>query len=396
MVIISWFSLLSKRQRYTLLGTILVMVVIVALGLRATAAIEEPTAETFTTEMPIRQITPEIGVTGRALARELKLDLEVPKGKPLKALGVSEEQLQHAVEHLLSHKDATLKYFVYVALSLFAVVFLTELGRPSGTDIKERKSWYPRAPYLLILLVSVVVCGFFLGKSPNPMEGFVKVLKSAVGLYPDPVIKVLAFLFFISLVVVGNKVICGWACPLGALQELIFSLPILRRVKRAKLRFGITNTVRALLFLVVLLLLFGIVGGRKGFVVYHYMNAFDLFNLGFDPISIPITIGVVLVVALAVYRPFCHFICPFGLISWLAEKLSVARVNVDQEKCTKCGACVKACPSEAAKGRVARNKLPADCFSCMRCLNVCPVDAIEYGVRKRRLAKDADPAEASE
>jgi NAD-dependent dihydropyrimidine dehydrogenase PreA subunit len=369
------------------------MVVTVALGLRATASIEEPATDTFTTDMPIQHIAREIGVTGRGLAKELKLDLDVPKKKPLKALGVSEEQLQHAVEHLVSHQDSILKYFVYIALSLFAVVFLTELGRPDGIDVKERKSWYPRAPYLVILLISVVVCGFLLGKSPNPMEGFVKVLKSAVGLYPDPVIKMLAFLFFMSLVVVGNKVICGWACPFGALQELIFSLPLLRHVKRAKLRFGITNAVRAALFLVMLLFLFGIVGGRKGFVVYHYVNPFNLFNLDFDPISIPITIAVVLIVALAIYRPFCHFICPFGLVSWVFEKLSVARVKVDHEKCTRCGACVKACPSEAAKGRVERKRLPADCFSCARCLNVCPVDAICYSVRKKGSTAAANPAD---
>ena len=360
------------------------MLAIAGVGLYLSKSSEEPATATFTTDMSIQQIAPKLGVTGRALARELGLDLEIPKKKPLVALEVSDEKLQHAVEHLLSHRDENLKYFVYAALVLGALVFLVRLGRPDGADVKQRKRWYPRVPYIVTLLISVTVCGFLLGKSPNPMEGAVKVFKSAVGLYPDPTVKVLAFLFFIALAIAGNKVICGWACPFGALQELIYSLPILRRVKRVKLRFWMTNTIRAVLFFIVLLFLFGIIGGRKGLVIYHYINPFNLFNLDFDPLSIAIAVGVVLAIALAVYRPFCQFICPFGLISWMAEKLSVCRVNVDQKKCTECGACIKACPLEAAKGRVERNRFPADCFSCARCLNVCPVDAIRYGPPRKR------------
>jgi ferredoxin len=384
MAIMSWFSLLSARQKSWLFGTVFVMLAIVGVGLYLTTSAEEPAPAAFTTDMSIQQVAPKLGVTGKALARELGLDLEIPKKKPLKALGVSDEKFQHAVEHLLSHRDANLKYFVYAALALGAVVFLVRLGRPDGAAVEQRKRWYPRAPYIVILLISVTVCGFLLGKSPNPMEGAVKVFKSAVGLYPDPTVKVLAFLFFIALAVAGNKVICGWACPFGALQELIYSLPILRRLKRVKPRFWMTNTIRAVLFLIVLLFLFGIIGGRKGLVIYHYINPFNLFNLDFDPVSIAITVGAVLAIALAVYRPFCQFICPFGLISWMAEKLSVCRVNVDQEKCTECGACIKTCPLEAAKGRVERKRFPADCFSCARCLNVCPVDAIRYGPPRER------------
>jgi ferredoxin len=355
------------------------MLAIVGAGLYLTTSAEEPAGASFTTDMSIQQIAPTLGVTGKALARELGLDLETPKKKPLKALGVTDDKLQHAVEHLLSHRDATLKYFVYAALVFGSVVFLVRLGRPDETDVKQRRLWYPRAPYIAVLLISVTVCGFLLGKSPNPMEGAVKVFKSAVGLYPDPMVKLLAFLFFIALAIAGNKVICGWACPFGALQELIYTLPILSRPKRVKLPFWLTNTVRAVLFFIVLLFLFGIVGGHKGLVIYHYINPFNLFNLDFDPVSIAIAVGAVLAIAFAVYRPFCQFICPFGLISWMAEKLSVCRVNVDQDKCTHCGACIKACPLEAAKGRVERKSFPADCFSCARCLNVCPVDAVRYG-----------------
>jgi len=354
------------------------MFAIIVLGILRSPAIESKESISFNIDMSIRDIVPELGVTGKSLARELELPLDVSKNKPVKTLGVTQEELDHAIEHILSHRDTVLKYYVFAALVLWGLVFLVRLGRPDGSDVKNRRDWYPRTPYIISLLLSVIVAGFLLGKSPNPMEALVKVFKSMVGLYPDPGIKLIAFGFFILLAVIGNKMICGWACPFGTLQELVYSIPILRRIKQKKLPFILTNTIRAGLFLFTLLFLFGIIGASKGFVIYHYINPFNLFNLDFESLSVLLTVIIALGGAFIIYRPFCQLICPFGFISWIAEKFSIYRIRIDQDKCTQCGACIKVCPLEAAKGRVAGNKLPADCFSCARCLNVCPVDAIQY------------------
>jgi len=374
----SWFSQISFKQRIWLFATVAGMFAIIVLGilLDSPSALKESIS--FNIDMSIRDIVPELGVTGKSLARELELPLDVSKNKPVRTLGVTQEELDHAIEHILSHRDTVLKYYVFAALVLWGLVFLVRLGRPDGSDVKNRRDWYPRTPYIISLLLSVIVAGFLFGKSPNPMEGLVKVFKSMVGLYPDPGIKVIAFGFFIILAVIGNKIICGWACPFGALQEIIYSIPILRRIKQKKLPFILTNTIRAGLFLFMLLFLFGIIGASKGFVIYHYVNPFNLFDLDFESLSILLTVIIALGGAFIIYRPFCQLICPFGFISWIAERFSIFRIRIDKDKCTQCGACIKVCPLEAAKGRVAGNKLPADCFSCARCLNVCPVDVIQY------------------
>lgn len=374
----SWFSQISFKQRIWLFATVVGMFAIIVLGILMDSPSKPKKLDNFNINMSIRDIAPKLGVTGKGLARELNLPLDVSKEKPLGALGITPEELQHATEHILSHRDTILKYYVYAALVLGGLVFLARLGRPDLSDVKHRSRWYPRTPYVLSLFLSVIVAGFLLGKSPNPMEAAVKIFKSMVGLYPDPIAKLFAFLFFIGLAVVGNKMICGWACPFGALHELIYSLPILRRIKQKKLPFILTNTVRAGLFLAMLLFLFGIIGGRKGFVIYHYINPFNLFNLDFETFSILLAVIIALLASFIIYRPFCRFICPFGLISWIAERFSIFRVRIDKDKCTQCGACIKACPLEAAEGRVDGKRLPADCFSCARCLNVCPVDAVQY------------------
>ena len=81
------------------------------------------------------------------------------------------------------------------------------------------------------------------------MEGAVKVFKSMAGLYPSVWEKVAAFLLFIGLAIVGNKLVCGWACPFGALQELLYSLPILKRInvrlaQNAGLEIGTTGAIK--------------------------------------------------------------------------------------------------------------------------------------------------------
>ena len=270
-----WFSLLSVKQRLWLILSVLIMAFIFSTVVIMNSSKKEMPLETFTTDMTLREIAPKLGVTGKALARELNLNLDISKIKTLRELGVKKEPLNHAVEHLLSHKDSALKYYIFAALVLWGIVFLFKLGRPEKSDIKNRCDWYPRTPYILSLFLSVIIAGFFLGKSPNPMEGLVKVFKSMIGLYPDPMVKIVAFGFFIMLAVIGNKMICGWACPFGALQELFYSLPILRKIKQKKLPFILTNTIRAGLFFTVFLFMFGILGGRKGFIIYHYINPFN-------------------------------------------------------------------------------------------------------------------------
>jgi ferredoxin len=361
-----------------MVAIVLIIAIILGVGVVMNLPKEKTTSEIFTTDMSISDIAPKLEVTGKGLVRELVLSLDTPKKKPLSEFGISQEQLDHAVAHILSHSSTSLKYYVFAAIALFGLVYLTRFGRPDNANISERKLWYPRIPYITCLLAAVLVCGFVLGKSPNPMEGTVKVFKSMVGLYPSIIDKLLALIFFVILAIIGNKLICGWACPFGALQELIYSLPILRKVKRWKAPFWLTNTIRGGLFFVVLLLLFGVVGGRKGFVIYHYLNPFNLFNLDFDHWLILVTVFVFLGLAFFTYRPFCHLICPFGFVSWIAEQISLTRVKIDHDKCTDCGLCIKACPLHAAKGKVESKTFPADCFSCARCLNVCPADAIHY------------------
>ncbi|NMC19591.1 MAG: 4Fe-4S binding protein, partial [Thermogutta sp.] len=247
-----YLSRLSRAQIVWLVGSLIAAAAICGLGvaLQPRSRAEMPP---LTTAMTIRQMVPHLHTTGKALAKELNLPLNASKDRPVAELGVSQELLDAVAAHLAGHHGSIAKYFVFAALVLWGLVFLVRLGRPDGATNRERKIWYPRAPYIAALVLAVAVCGFALGKSPNPMEGAVKLFKAMVGLQPSVPATVGAFVFFVALATVGNKLVCGWACPFGALQELAYSLPILRRVKRWKVPFWCSNSVRTGLFLVMLL-----------------------------------------------------------------------------------------------------------------------------------------------
>ena len=330
-------------------------------------------------QLSIRQLAHANDVNGMALTHGLQLPLGVDKDTPVAALGISPAKLRDVLLHLKSEDAASLsflKYWLWPPLLLLALWWLRRGGR---LKVDGRGKAY--SPWVLrgALLLTVIVFGFWLGKAPNPMEGVVKVFKAEVGIYKDLPIKLLWLGYFSVLAVIGNKLICGWGCPFGALQELIYDLPVLRRLKEKKLPFAWTMTLRTLLFILFLLVLFGWLGGVKGAVIYHYVNPFNLFGFELALWTVACAVIVFLALSLFVYRPFCQLVCPFGWYSWFLERISLNAIRIDRQRCNGCGACARACPLQAAEGRVAGKACPADCFSCARCLRVCPQEAIHYG-----------------
>ena len=81
--------------------------------------------------------------------------------------------------------------------------------------------------------------------------------------------------------------------------------------------------------------------------------------------------------------PFDKKVLSFFLrIEWIAPKVNAPFVHMKKKKCTKCGLCMKQCPTGAisikksGKYKVAASK----CAMCMKCCYSCPQDAITFGI----------------
>ena len=58
-----WFSLLSTKQRAEMFVTVGVVAIIIAVGVFVNLPKEQTSSKTFTIDMPINKIAPEIGAT---------------------------------------------------------------------------------------------------------------------------------------------------------------------------------------------------------------------------------------------------------------------------------------------------------------------------------------------
>jgi polyferredoxin len=187
----------------------------------------------------------------------------------------------------------------------------------------------------------------------------------------------LVFLAFALMTFIGVKLVCGWGCPVGTLQELLYRLPLLGSLKKKRIPFWISNSIRVLFFAFFLIFLLGLFFGWKDQSLYRYFNPFKLFEWNFR-VTAPIFVILIFGLSLIHYRPYCMFVCPFGLFSWLIQDVSIFKIRVNQDTCLDCGKCGRACPTGAAGGILEGKTFKADCFSCARCLNACPNDSLEY------------------
>ena len=146
-----------------------------------------------------------------------------------------------------------------------------------------------------------------------------------------------------------------------------------------KIPFAVSNSIRILVFL--LTVIFSV------FFTFDIIDVIDPFKI-FKPSVIGIVtgifIGITLIASLFVYRPWCHFFCPFGLAGWIVEQVSIFKIRVDRALCINCNKCVVACPSNAMKRILDNKKIRMDCFSCSSCIESCPVKAISFSAGKKK------------
>lgn len=182
---------------------------------------------------------------------------------------------------------------------------------------------------------------------------------------------------------------CGWACPFGLLQELMYKIKSPKwRIPRF-LTYGKYLVLAATVILLPLLVMDEFGMGQTWFckwicpagtlgagVPLAILNPGIRGQLGLL-FTWKMTLAVIFLIWMTISkRPFCRVICPLGAILGLFNRVSLWRMQVDDEKCIRCDTCRTHCPVDI---RVYEAPNSPECVRCLKCRDVCPCGAVGYG-----------------
>jgi len=185
-----------------------------------------------------------------------------------------------------------------------------------------------------------------------------------------------------------GRIPCGWLCPFGFFQELLYKIP------SAKIRIPrFLSIFRYLVLVAMVVLLPAIVLDEFGYGQTWFCKWFcpaGTLEAGIPLVALngnirsqvgflfswKMAILVLFVVWMAFsQRPFCRTACPLGAILGLFNKTSIFRMVVNEESCKKCNNCSKNCPMGLKPNE---NPNSPDCIRCLQCLDSCQYGTIDY------------------
>jgi ferredoxin len=137
-----------------------------------------------------------------------------------------------------------------------------------------------------------------------------------------------------------GRTFCAAVCPLGAAQELVAVRPV-----------NVPSWLdQALGLLCYIYLGAGVLFAATGtaFVVCRY-DPFVGFFRRTGGVNMLVLGGCFLVVGIFIGRPYCRYLCPYGVILGIISKASKWHAKIPPDNCIQCRLCEEACPYGAIR-----------------------------------------------
>lgn len=208
--------------------------------------------------------------------------------------------------------------------------------------------------------------------------------------------------FIVLIGMLWGRLVCGWLCPFGLIQDLLYRLPSPKFLLPLWTRYF----KYAILVFFVLLLPAALkdpiglgapyfckwlcpAGTLEAALPLSAVNTEIRGALGILFKWRMVWLLVILALAVTVKRSFCQVLCPLGAIYSLFNQLSIFTIRYDRSLCNMCGRCVEACYQRLPAYRVPNHP---ECIRCLKCLHSCPNGVISWKFALGNQRKDENLA----
>jgi NosR/NirI family transcriptional regulator, nitrous oxide reductase regulator len=156
--------------------------------------------------------------------------------------------------------------------------------------------------------------------------------------YAMPLSALLFFIIPLIFALLYGRVFCAGVCPLGAIQELTGFRPV-------RIHKSVEAVLASVPFIYLgLAVLFAATGSQ--FIICRYDPFVGIFRLD-APYTMIIFGALLLIVGIFVNRPYCRYLCPYGVLQNIFSRFSARHLTITPAECTNCRLCEECCPYDA-------------------------------------------------
>lgn len=156
--------------------------------------------------------------------------------------------------------------------------------------------------------------------------------------YALPVTVLAFFLLPLIYTLLFGRTFCAGVCPFGALQDLVSFKPVTMGVR--------LNTILGILPYIYLGLSVLYAATGTDFIICRYDPFVGIFRMNAS-FGMFVFAGTLLLSGVFIARPYCRFLCPYGVILNWMSRFSWKHLTITPAKCIQCRLCEGSCPYEA-------------------------------------------------
>jgi ferredoxin-type protein NapH len=202
---------------------------------------------------------------------------------------------------------------------------------------------------------------------------------------------------WLGITIVVGKGWCSYACFFGGIEEGMAAVPKAAKLRKIdpRWRYGPWAVLLAMVLLSLALFEPAYCFWLCPFkAVSEYVAARNTVGLVQNGIFVVLFAALVIALPLLTKkRTQCAFFCPFGAFQSLFNKTSVFEVKIDKTRCTPCVLCQKSCPTMAlTEESIAKGETLMSCMKCGACVDACPRDAAVWHIRGTEVAANPERA----